>query len=121
MLGARRERSKATVIPGLLAVAILGAVVIALFHTRLAAELRQSNLTGQKQQILVQADKFGGIIIPDTFSAEAEQEALRAIWSAFIYGFHRVMVACATLAFGGALVSLALIRGKTNKISGGDR
>ncbi len=107
-------------VAGLLAVAILGAVVITLFHTRLAAELGQSNLTGQEQQqIQVQADKLGGIIIPDTFTVAARQEALKAIRSAFIYGFRQAMVACSVLALGGAMVSVALIRNNTNK-SGGD-
>jgi len=108
-------------VAGLLAVAILGAVVITLFHTRLGAELTQSTLTGQEQQqILAQADKLGGIIIPDTFTEAARQEALRAVRSAFIYGFRRAMAACSVLAFGGAMVSVALIRNNTNKISGGD-
>lgn len=108
-------------VAGLLAVAILGIVVIPLFHTRLAAEIGQSNLTGQEQQqILAQADKLAGIIIPDTFAEAAKQEALSAIRSAFIYGFRRAMAACAVLAFGGAMVSVALIHNNTNKISGGE-
>jgi EmrB/QacA subfamily drug resistance transporter len=101
-------------VAGLLAVAVLGIMVITLFHTRLNAELGQSMLTANEQrQILTQADKLGGIVIPDNFSEAGRQEAQQAIHSAFLYGFRRAMAACAALAFGGATVSAVLIRDKT--------
>ena len=107
-------------VAGLLAIAILGAMIITLFQTRLAAELSQSNLTGQEQQqILIQADKLGGIVIPNAFNQAAREETLKAIHSAFIYGFRRAMIVCAVLAFGGAVVSISLIRNE-NKQPGGD-
>ncbi|HTY82370.1 MAG TPA: MFS transporter [Dehalococcoidales bacterium] len=107
-------------IAGLLAVAILGAMVVTLFHTRLAADLPQSGLTSTQQQaILEQAPKLGGIIIPDNFTPPARQAASDAIRSAFVFGFRRAMAVCAALAFGGALVSAILIRNNTKNIPGG--
>jgi EmrB/QacA subfamily drug resistance transporter len=106
-------------VAGLLAVAVLGAMVISLFSGHLNAELARSTLTvAEQQQIVAQADKIGGISIPAAFSEPARQEVAQAIKSSFIYGFRRAMIVCSVLAFAGAMVSIATIHNETSKSTG---
>jgi len=106
-------------IAGLLAVAILGAAVITTFRSHLGITLLNSSLSNQQQQlILLQADKLGGITIPNTFSEAIRNETIDIIRSAFISGYRLAIAICAILALGGALASLALIHNEPNKIGG---
>jgi predicted MFS family arabinose efflux permease len=99
-------------IAALMAVAVLGAIVISTFTTRLDDTIGTSSLTPVEQrQILSQSDKLGGIIIPDTFDETASMIARNAIRESFVYGFRRAMGICAALALIGALVSVVTIHG----------
>lgn len=107
-------------VAGLLAIAILGAVVITFFRARLNVGLIYTSLSGQEQrQIIEQANKLGGIVIPDTFGEAAKSEARNVINSAFVYGYRIAMAICAVLAFCGALVSIVLIHNQHK--TGGDK
>ena len=108
-------------IAALLAVAILGAVVLATFSTRLAQELSSSGLDEAKQlEILDEADKLGGIIVPDDFNGDERAVAERAISNSFVYGFRWAMGVCALLAGAGTVVSFLLIRKTTRAPPNGD-
>lgn len=99
-------------IAALLAVALLGAVVVSTFNTRLHALVNPLSLTQEeKGQILSQSDKLGGIIIPDTFSEAAHLMVREAIRESFVYGFHWAMGICAGLALMSALISAISIHG----------
>jgi MFS family permease len=103
-------------IAGLLAVAVLGAMIITSFRARLESGFTQSTLpVDAQQQILLQADKLGGITIPGTLSVVERNQALNLIHSAFISGYRLVITICSGLAFCGALVSAVLIHNETKK------
>ncbi len=98
-------------VAGLLGIAVLGAVVISTFNARLVDALDLSSLTmEQKQVILEQSEKLGGITIPDTFDELARLEARRAVQTSFAYGYRWAMGVCAGLAFVSVFVSAATIR-----------
>lgn len=97
---------------GLMAVAVLGAIVISTFTTRMNDIISGSSLTQEEQrQILSQPDRLGGIIIPDTFDETARMLARNAIIESFIYGFRWAMGVGAALALISALVAFITIHG----------
>ncbi len=99
-------------IAALMAVAVLGAIVISTFTTRLNDTISASSLTQEEQrQILSQSDKLGGIIIPDTFDEPTQTLVRNAIRESFVYGFRWAMTVSAALALSGALVSFITIHG----------
>jgi len=101
-------------VAGLLAVAILGAVMLTAFSSRLAHSPAMAELTGEQQtEILGQTEKLGGITIPETFDDAARQGASVAIHSSFVYGFRWAMAICAGLAFIAAIVSVVTINRRT--------
>jgi MFS family permease len=100
-------------VAGLLAIAVLGAVALSTFTAALEGAVGASGLNPEQQlQILTQADKLGGIVIPDTFNEQARQAATQAIQSSFAHGFRWAMGICAGLAVASGLVCLATIRQK---------
>ena len=97
-------------IAALLAVVVLGAIIISAFTTSLENSIQLSGLTPvQQQQILIQADKIGGIVIPDTFNETARLFTRNTIEESFTYSFRLAMMASAVLALAGALVSFFTI------------
>ena len=103
-------------IAALMAVAVLGAIVISTFTTRLNDTISTSSLTQEEQgQILSQSDRLGGIIVPDTFDETAQTMARNAIRESFVYGFRWAMAISAALALAGALVSFITIHGQPRR------
>ncbi len=102
---------------GLLAVAVLGAVMLAAFVPRLADTLQASALSAEEQhEIMAQYDKLGGIIIPDDYGQAAQAAARNAIQTSFIYAFRWAMGVCAVLALLASVVSFFTIH-KENESS----
>lgn len=102
-------------IAGLLAIALLGALVLSIFSSELISALPSSSLARQQQQVLTdQMDKLGGIHIPDTFSTQEKQEAQTIIEESFIHGFRIAMGISALLATLSAVVSYAFIHHKNS-------
>ena len=98
-------------VSGLMAIAVLGALMATVFKSSLHATLSHSKLTKEQQmQILDQANKVGGVEIPGTFENAAAAEAREAIQESFVYAFRWAMGVCAALAFLSALVSVFSIR-----------
>ncbi len=98
-------------IAGLMAVALLGAIVLALFGGKLQQVVDRSSLKQvEKQQILQQKDNLGGISIPNTFSKIGKQVAQHAVEDSFVYSFRWAMGINAALAFLSAIVSFIFIR-----------
>ncbi|HEX7041765.1 MAG TPA: MFS transporter [Patescibacteria group bacterium] len=100
-------------IAGLMAVALLGAIVLSLFGTKLTMALNSSHLTfTQKHQILSQKDDLGAVTIPNTFSKEAKDIAQIAVDNSFVYSFRVAMGINASLAFLAAIISFIFIHPK---------
>ncbi len=95
----------------LLAVAVLGVVMLAVFAPGLRGALPASGLTSQQQaMILSQQDKLGGIEIPDSFDAAARAAARTAIDESFVTSYRWTVGICAALALLGSVVSFLTIR-----------
>ena len=98
-------------IAALLAVAVLGAVILSAFTSRLTEAMPTSGLSDEKQQeIMAQSGRLAGIEIPGTFDDAARDTARRAIAETFVYGFRLVIAASAALAFCSGLISFVTIR-----------
>ncbi len=94
----------------LLAIAILSAVMLFVFTDHLQNTVRSLDLSqSQQQQILSQANKLGGIMIPPGFDTDSRKAAETVIDRAFIYAFRWAMGVCAVLAAAAAIVSVFMI------------
>jgi len=103
-------------IAGLLAVALVGAIVLALFKTQLTNSIHASELTRvEKQQIMTQQNKLGGITMPATFTSDAKEQAQNIVESSFIGGFRWAIGINAAFAFISALIAFFTIQYKKEK------
>jgi len=101
-------------IAGMLAIAVLGALMVSLFSMRIEAAIGTSHLTrGQQQQILSQKYKVGAIEVPAGFRPAEAAAAGRAIKESFAYGFRWAAAINAALALLAAGVSALFIRNPT--------
>ena len=97
-------------VAGLLAIAVLGAVVVSAFTTSLNDRIHTADLSSQKQQeILSQSDKLGGVEIPRRFNEKERRAAERIINKSYAYGFRMAMLISAGLAVLGGAVSVFTI------------
>lgn len=97
-------------IAGLLAVAILGALVLMIFKQTLIHQPEFSLLkNSQQQQILSQVNNLGNIEIPKEFNYQEKIVAQNAIENSFLYAFKWAMGINAALALISALVSFFTI------------
>jgi hypothetical protein len=95
---------------GLMAVALLGAIVVSAFTAHLENTISLSGLAQEeKVQILEQSDRLGAIIIPPDFDETALSFTRNVIKESFIYGFRWAMFVSASLAIVGSLVSFLVI------------
>jgi EmrB/QacA subfamily drug resistance transporter len=100
----------------LLAIAILGAVAIPVFSRNLAANIQHANMQSvQKQEIVSQAIKLGGIDIPSDFSAASKTAATETIKQSFVHTFRIVMGINALLALLAGILSFIFIRPEKDK------
>jgi MFS family permease len=99
---------------GLLAVAVVGAIMVSTFVPYLNNAVYSSTLTIEEQsQIVSQADRLGGITVPESFDESARMVAENAVRDSFIFSFRWAMGACAALAFAGSIISFLTIRPKS--------
>lgn len=95
---------------GVLAVAVLGAVMIAAFGHSLKDSLAGLHLDANVVQSLESnAVKLGGLDVPNNQAADTAEKIKTAITRAFIFGFRMVMVICAGLAMISAAVASRMI------------
>lgn len=100
-------------IAGLLAVALLGAIVLSLFSIKLNQNLSKLSLNNvQTAQILQQKNKLAAVEIPQNFDGQTKIAAQNAIEESFVYGFRVAMGICAFLALLSAIASYKLITNK---------
>jgi MFS family permease len=95
-------------IAALLAVAVLGALMSVVFVHRLDQVIDNPALTATERQAIVsQSSKLGGVVIPDDFNPAAHQAAESAVKSSFLFAFRWAMGTSAALALGAAVISFA--------------
>jgi EmrB/QacA subfamily drug resistance transporter len=100
-------------VAGLLAIAVLGIVVLAVFSASLDQHLTALNLApGVQQMIEAQRTKLAGIEIPTNLSSQVQAELKNAIGLSFVSAFRVVAYICAGLALVSALSAALLVDGK---------
>lgn len=103
-------------VAGLLAVALLGAIVLSFFTNNLTNKIYASNLgNDEKTIILNQKNDLGAISIPRSFSTSSKSIAQDIVEDSFIYGFKWAMGICAFLALLSAIISFFTIHNLKRK------
>ena len=98
-------------VAAVMAVAVLGAVILATFSDRLNETIGATDLSGaEKIEITGQANRLGGIVLPVSLDATGRQAARQAIDASFVHGYRWVMGVCAGLAAASSLVAFFTIR-----------
>jgi MFS transporter len=102
---------------GLIAIAVFGIVVLAIFSSSLASQLPVLHLPADVQNsIILQQNKLVGISIPTDLSNSTRTAVQQAISESFITSFRVVMLIASGLAVCSSLSSLLLIEGKKQQI-----
>ncbi len=102
---------------GLIAIAVFGIVVLAIFSTSLVSNLSVLHLPADIQNaIMLQQNKLVAIDIPAGLSNATHGAVQQAISESFITSFRVVMLSAAALALCSSLSSLLLIEGKKQQI-----
>jgi EmrB/QacA subfamily drug resistance transporter len=98
---------------GLLAIAVLGIVILAVFSNSLLNQLALVQIPAGTYNIIVaQEIKLVGIDIPTGLSSSTHAAIQQAISESFVTGFRVVMLIASGLALASSLCSLLLIEGK---------
>jgi MFS family permease len=98
---------------GLLAVAVLGMILYAVFSTNLDARLERVDLSADIRAELERAKAdLGAADAPEGVGAGTEGRIERAIDESFVAGFRAVMLVSAAFALASALSAALLVRGK---------
>jgi hypothetical protein len=102
---------------GLIAIAVFGIVVLAIFSNSLATQLSLLHVpAGIQQALILQQNKLVGIEIPAGLSTSTHAAVQQAISESFITSFRVVMLIASALAVCSSLSSLLLIEGKKQPI-----
>ena len=102
---------------GLIAIAVFGIVVLAIFSNSLASQLPLLHVpAGIQDAIISQQNKLVGIEIPAGLSNSTHTAVQQAISESFITSFRVVMLIASALAVCSSLSSLLLIDGKKQQI-----
>jgi len=95
---------------GLLAIAVQGLVVLAVFSSSLDSHLARLSLPSVARTVLIaQQSKLVGIALPTGLNHAAQAAIQQAIAESFVTGFRVVMLITAGLALASALSALLLI------------
>jgi EmrB/QacA subfamily drug resistance transporter len=101
---------------GLIAIAVFGIVVLAIFSNSLASQLPSLHIPVDIQNnIISQQNKLVGIEIPAGLSDSTHAAVQQAISESFVTSFRVIMLIASTLAVCSSLSSLLLIEGKKPK------
>jgi EmrB/QacA subfamily drug resistance transporter len=96
---------------GALAIAILGSLALFAFASRLGSSQAASGLDAPARAALAAGSRDLGATVPPPGLAESANAAVRAaISSSFTAAFRIVLVSCAALAIGSALIAFLTIR-----------
>jgi len=98
---------------GLLAIAVLGIVILAVFSSSLLSHLAPVQIPAETYNIIIaQQIKLVGIDIPAGLSSSTHAAIQQAISESFVTGFRVVMLIASGLALVSSLCSLLFIEGK---------
>jgi EmrB/QacA subfamily drug resistance transporter len=98
---------------GLIAIAVFGIVVLAIFSNSLATQLSLLHVpAGIQHALLLQQNKLVGIELPAGLHPSTQAAVQRAVSESFITSFRVVMLIASALAVCSSLSSLLLIEGK---------
>jgi hypothetical protein len=98
---------------GLIAIAVFGIIILAVFSQNLVSQLPLLQLpSGIEAAVILQKNKLVGIEIPSGLDSSALAAAQLAISEAFVSGFRVIMLVSAALAVLSSLSAMALIEGK---------
>jgi MFS family permease len=101
---------------GLLAVAVLGVLVFAVFSSSLDGRLEALDLPPEaRQQLEEEKIKLGAAEIPEGLDPATSATVERAIDEAFISGYRVIMLVAAGMALASAVSAAFLIGGKRSK------
>ena len=106
---------------GLLAIAILGAVMLHIFQNHLAPRVVALRLPPTVSQAIEdQRTKLAGAEIPSNLTAETRRELRDAIDRSFLAGFRVTAIMSAALALASAIIALFMIapRGRAIRVRG---
>ena len=99
-------------VAGVLAVAVLGALMAWAFGDALQGRLAQHNVPAEVARlVLEQRGRLAAIELPQGMDAATREAAQRAIHEAFVSGYRWVMLASAWLCVSGAALAAVLMRG----------
>jgi EmrB/QacA subfamily drug resistance transporter len=99
-----------------LAIAIVGALALFLFSTRLADRSNQIDLSPQASRALLsEANRLGAAEVPDQVPAALAPQVKNAIQLVFVDVFRTVLLICAALAWLGAFLVILISRPAGNK------
>ena len=100
-------------VAGLLAIAIFGLIVLAVFTSSLDSHLATQHLSpGVQQAIEVQSNKLAAITLPTDVSSQTQAALKNAIDESFVSSFRLVSLICTILALASALSAWVLVAGK---------
>lgn len=98
---------------GLIAIAVMGVVMVAVFSHSLDQQLALQHLpAGIHQAIQAQSSKLAGIELPQTLSEQTRALLKETIDRSFVTGFRAIMLTCAGLALASAVAAGILVEGK---------
>jgi EmrB/QacA subfamily drug resistance transporter len=97
-------------VAGLLAIAIFGGLMAAVFGPNLQAQLQQAGVAaGVSEAVMAQRDLLAALQPPASASAQDAAAIREAVKHAFVAGFRWIMGASAALAWTGAAVAAATV------------
>lgn len=99
---------------GLLAVAVFGSLMAAVFDAELPARLAEQRVPPEVAAIVLdQKARLAAIELPAGLDPEANRAAHRAVGEAFTAGFRWILLASAACCIGGAALAGAFVRRST--------
>jgi EmrB/QacA subfamily drug resistance transporter len=106
-------------VAGLLAIAVLGAVMVRSFSTRLESDLAHLAIPPEaRNNIEANYIKLAALEVPATLDSHTSAEVKASIDDAFVYGFRLIILICVVLAAASALQAWLLIEGRPDSGSG---
>jgi EmrB/QacA subfamily drug resistance transporter len=98
---------------GLVAIAVFGIVMLAVFNGSLDSKLPAVSLSAEvRQQVDTQRSKLAAIEIPSGISSSQQASLRETIDTSFVDGFRLIALMCGGLAWASALSAWALVEGK---------
>lgn len=106
-------------VAGLLAIALFGILMLAVFANTLSGALDSEGLPASlRDSILAHRSSLAAIPLPDGTTAEAAGLARDLIDASFVHGFRAVMILAATLAAASSLVAWLMIEPRRSAVTG---